>query len=319
LTDRGAPPTGSRRPRSARPLYFALALALAVGVAAIWLTGVTQRDDRIVFVAEKDGAWDLWWMRGDGSAPARLTTTPLDERAPALSPDRTQIAYSTSDGALWILTTADRKATRLPLDDGARHSNPSWSPDGRQIVFTTYTMSGQGEDATLSIYDVQQKTTRQLLLQDGAQDYARIHPDGRSMVYSSSGAITIFGFGYVVAQQLWTMSLVSGRVEQLLLARGKDTQPAWSPDGRSVAFVSDREGATQLWRAAADGSHVTRLTQGPAASMHPAWSPGSDEIAFVSDDGRASALAVVAASGGESRRFDLSSSGIVNMRDPHWR
>jgi TolB protein len=272
----------------------------------------------MVFVAEENGAWDLWWIRGDGTGAARLTDTPIDERAPALSPDRTQVAYSTSDGGLWILDTSDRQTKRVPLE-GGRHSNPSWSPDGRQLVFTTYTMSAQAEDSTLWLYDLGQGAPRQLLLQDGAQDFARIHPDGRTLVYSSSGAVTVFGFGYQVIQQLWTMSLVTGHVEELLLARGKDTQPAWSPDGRSLVFVSEREGATQLWRADADGGGLMRLTEAPGASTHPAWSPTGDEIVFVASDGRRSRLAIVGASGGTSRPLDISRANISNVRDPHWR
>jgi TolB protein len=274
--------------------------------------------DRIVFVAEENGAWDLWSMRGDGTGAARLTETPLDERAPALSPDRARVAYSTSDGGLWILDTADHRTMRVPVADG-RHSNPSWSPDGRQLVFTTYTMSAQGEDATLWLYDVEQRAPRQLLLQDGAQDFARIHPDGRTIVYSSSGAITVFGFGYHVMQQLWTISLVTGRVEELVLARGKDTQPAWSPDGRAIVFVSDRDGATQLWRADADGGNLKRLTEGADASTHPAWSPTGAEIVFVAGDGRRSRLAIVSADGGTVRPLDMSSRTMGNVRDPHWR
>jgi TolB protein len=295
-----------------------IGLAIVAAAGGVWVLTQPQRDDRIVFAGEQNGAWDLWWVRGDGSGLERLTSTPLDERAPALSADRARIAYSTSDGSLWMLDTASRQATRLPLDD-TRRSNPSWSPDGRQFVYTTYTMSAQGEDAVLWLYDLEARTPRQLLSQDGAQDFARFHPDGQTFVYSSSGAITVFGFGYVVIQQLWTMSLMTGRVQELLLARGKDTEPAWSRDGRALVFASDREGGTQLWRADADGSNLKRLTAGATASTHPAWSPDGRDIVFVSSDGVRSSLAIVDADGSGMRPLAISAEGLGNVRDPHWQ
>jgi TolB protein len=307
------------QPWWSRPGYVMVAALAAVGaVAVVWLSGVPQRGDRIAFVAEENGSWDLWWMRGDGTGAAQLTSTPLDERAPSLSPDRSQIAYSTSDGALWVLSTGDRKVTRVPLEPG-RYSNPSWSPDGRQIVFTAYTLSNNTEDSSLWLYDVGERKPRQLLLQDGAQDYATFSPDGRTLIYSSSGAVTVFGFGYAVVQQLWTLSLVTGRAEELLLARGKDTQPAWSPDGRALVFVSDRDGIAQVWRADASGSGMKRLTNGPGASTDPAWSPSGNDVVFVASDGRRSTLATIAAEGGESRPVAISGGRVGDVRDPDWR
>jgi TolB protein len=248
-----------------------------------------------------------------------LTQTPLDERAPAISPDRAWIAYSSSDGAISLLRTADRSTTRLPLDAAMRHSNPSWSPDGKQLVFTSYTTTPQGEDASLWLYDVEQRAPRQLLLQDGAQDYGNFHPDGGSIVYSSSGAITVFGFGYSVVQQLWKLNVLTGRVEQLMLAPGKDTQPVLSPDGTALLFLSDRERGTQEWRATGDGRQFARLTDGAAAAEHPAWSPDGREVVFVSSTDRGTALAVVAGEGGPARPFEMDGRSFGDVRDPHWR
>jgi Tol biopolymer transport system component len=302
-----------------RRLVQGLAALVVIGaIAMLWVTSVARPPDRIAFVAENNGTWDLWWMAGDATGLARLTTTPLDERAPAISPDRSRIAYSTSDGALWILNTGDRNVTRLALQPG-RYSNPSWSLDGRQIVYTAYTMTGDSEDATLWVYDVPEQKAREVLRQDGAQDYAKFSPDGQTLLYSSSGAITVFGFGYSVVQQLWSLSLTTGRAQELLLARGKDTQPVWAPDGRAIAFVSDREASTQVWRVDATGEGLKRLTDGPTASAHPAWSPDGREIVYVASDGRTSRLSIVAADGGASRPLEIRGSQVSNVRDPHWR
>ena len=72
---------------------------------------------------------------------------------------------------------------------------------------------------------------------------------------------------------------------------------AWSPDGRFIAFNSDRGGGYHLWRINADGSNPVQLTSGPAADYEPAYSPDGSRIAFSSDRGGGYGVWVAAADG----------------------
>ena len=58
--------------------------------------------------------------------------------------------------------------------------------------------------------------------------------------------------------------------------------PAWSPDGRTIVFVSWRDGNGEVYAMDADGSGPRNLTQNPAKDVRPAWSPDGRSIAFVS-------------------------------------
>jgi Tol biopolymer transport system component len=63
-----------------------------------------------------------------------------------------------------------------------------------------------------------------------------------------------------------------------------DSDPAWSPDGTKLAFVSNRDGGNvEIYRMNADGSGQTRLTTSPAYDADPAWSPDGNQIVFASD------------------------------------
>ena len=53
----------------------------------------------------------------------------------------------------------------------------------------------------------------------------------------------------------------------------EDLLPAWSPDGRSIAFVSERDGNREIYIMRADGSSQIRLTDNPGDDMYPAWRP----------------------------------------------
>ena len=72
-------------------------------------------------------------------------------------------------------------------------------------------------------------------------------------------------------------------LRQLTDSPADDTLPAWSPDGRQIAFVSTRDGNPELYVMAADGQHPRRLTFNPGGDWRPAWLPDSRHLVFTSD------------------------------------
>src|SRR5690242_3565846 len=70
---------------------------------------------RLVFAANASGNWDLFASTPCGSPVVQLTQSAVDELSPAISPDGSRLAYSTSDGALWTMVLANRKVSKVPL------------------------------------------------------------------------------------------------------------------------------------------------------------------------------------------------------------
>ncbi len=84
--------------------------------------------------------------------------------------------------------------------------------------------------------------------------------------------------------EIWIGDAATGQSRQVTNARGSSTQPAWSPDGTTLAFVSDRDGKRQLYRIAVGGGEAERLTSGDEGVNSFAWSPSGGEIAFTMQD-----------------------------------
>ena len=78
----------------------------------------------------------------------------------------------------------------------------------------------------------------------------------------------------------------SGRKMAIAEEQGKlvhQDWPAWSPDGKRLAFSSTHDGNQEIYTAALDGSDIVRLTQSPGHDAHPCWSPDGKSIAFATD------------------------------------
>ncbi len=69
-------------------------------------------------------------------------------------------------------------------------------------------------------------------------------------------------------------------MRQLTFGSDEDDSPAWSPDGKKIAFVSIRAGVSQIFVMNADGANVRQLTSGNAENIHPTWAQDSQRILF---------------------------------------
>jgi len=87
--------------------------------------------------------------------------------------------------------------------------------------------------------------------------------------------------------------------------------PAWSPDGRQIAFASRREGRMHIYVMSADGRSTRRLTSSAMEDDHPSWSPNGHRIVF----SREGALFVVSVAGGAAHRVG---HGVGSAADPAW-
>ena len=96
-------------------------------------------------------------------------------------------------------------------------------------------------------------------------------PDSREVVYSMAGS-------------LWRQKIDSHTAVQLTDGPGYDYQPDWSPDGKSVVYVSYRRDALELWLLDLATDKIQQLTEGGAVNVEPRWSPDGKRLAFVSTE-----------------------------------
>lgn len=172
---------------------------------------------------------------------------------------------------------------------------PSWSPDGDRIVFRV--LFG------LRILDASGETT---LLAIGDARHPAWSPLGSTIAFESTGNVWLLpaaggvptqltsGGGntpawspdetriaYAADDSIWIVSVSGGAPRKL--TNGGD--PAWSRDGKWIAFASNRAGNADIWVIAATGGTAVRVTTDPAPEHDPTWSPDGRSIAYTRIDG----------------------------------
>ncbi|HJU87857.1 MAG TPA: hypothetical protein VJ672_00610 [Gemmatimonadaceae bacterium] len=240
---------------------------------------------------------DLWL--GDartGKRIKRLVKSTLDPNfeelrllysQSAFSPNGKQLAFTAQRSGRDVLYVmdVDRRKIRTRIDlplEGV--TSPSWSPDGNQLVFSGHA----GGISDLYIVDVNGENLRQLTSDKYSQMQPQWSPDGKTIAYATDyGPQTDFDLLKFQSWRIALFHLGSSRVELLEGQDGLNLNPQWAPDGRSVAYISNRTGVQNLFLFDLDAREHYQLTNvvggvTAATQYSPAitWAHQADRLAF---------------------------------------
>lgn len=236
----------------------------------------------------------IYLVATDGDAtPRRLTVGTHRDTSPCWSPDGSRLAFVSDRSGIpqiYILEMAGGEPRQLTtLSRGA--TGPVWSPDGTRIAF----LSTEGT---------------------GVDDAERNQPGGM-IRHITRQRYRFDAIGYIDDrfEHIWVVPVEGGEPVQITRGDQPDMMPAWSPDGRQIAFTSNRQGEesaffrSDLYVVAADGSDggpdgdgARQVSQGTRQALVPAWSPDGTRIAYVG-------LREDAPAGGNAEVFVVSVDG----------
>jgi len=275
----------------------------------------------------------IWMVPTAGGDALPMTAKGLSSSHPRWSPDGKLLAFLSerNEGKkqVWLLSRLGGEAQQL-TETVQDVEDFSWAPDGRRMVLVLKDPTPEELDAA------KEKPTATI----GSSAAKESDSDDKKSKSKKPWVIDRLQFkvdelGYLDRRRthLYVLDLSKECLSQVTSGDFDDTEPAWSPDGKLLAFTSNRSAPdpdltynSDIWVVAANntdkGAHLTQITTNPGLDNSPAWSPDGKSIAYVTMlepklfDYATRHLAISPSTGGPAKVLTLSLDRMVTS--PHF-
>jgi TolB protein len=264
----------------------------------------------IYFVSTRTGHKEIWMMDPDGGNQKQITKFGSISIQPAVSPDGTKIVFTSFhriNPGIFVFSVDPVRDLRFYNQRASVNSSPSFTPDGKQIIYSSSApndvccriflanLDGSGfrPITTLRSIDtepkVNPKTGTQIVFvsgRSGPQQIYEMNLDGSDLAritdgtgeasnpaWHPDGQHIAFSWtrGFAAGKfNVFVMDVASHQYTQLTHDEGRNENPSWAPDGVHLVFASTRSGRSQIYTMLADGSKVTPLTT-QGNNYSPVW------------------------------------------------
>ena len=244
-----------------------LLMAAIAGEPALSEPSLSPDAREIAFVS----GGDIWTVPASGGEARLLIANPANDTRPLYSPDGTQLAFNsnrTGNGDIYVLDLAAGDLRRLTFDDSNEEVD-AWSPDGKWIYFHS---TGRDISGMNDIYRVPSAGGTPMAVSADRyvnEFFAAPAPDGKAIAMVTRGIASgqwwRHGHAHIDESQIYVLDdLASHRYQEITADGAKEIWPMWSQDGKTLWYVSDRDGNENIWSKpnAAAARRVTSFTSG---------------------------------------------------------
>jgi len=242
------------------------------------------KTNKIIFSATNRISDFLYMVDLDDTASFRFPTFIDGGLDPQFSDDGTMLMYRSEkdeNNALYImdLTTGES----FPVSDGSLATHSEFSHNGQKIVYSS--SAEQNFDlVVLDLTDTTDNAQKTIVATKDAEIYGTFSPDDKKIAFSS------FDINYKGTCKVCD---ANGKNVKVISSSGSSYNPKWSPDGKYLAYVSDKSGKFQIYICKPDGSGMKQLTSESGNVVEFNWSSDGSKIVFDSQSEGVSAVWII--------------------------